>query len=574
MVAECGAPTRLKSDNAPEFKGKRWISYLESLSIKSEYTEAHHPNQNLAERRGGALKAATVHLLTVTGAPLAYWCFALEYMCLVRTVLARRSLNWLTPHECHWGERPDISVFRFIFWQPVWFYQPRRAFPRAKMLKGRFLGVAPSVGDAFCFLILALPDDENEISTPQVLARSVIRPRYPREDAPDVVPEETAGSGISLTFYKNDETTVLDDPLPSEEEEGTDGSSVAPASPEELWRGAMESSNDSLGAFDDPFEDRIREVIGPPAKRPRFSVSDDPTHSLPHDVDPMVVPLTQGQTSTEPLSVLDAVRPVHTTDNLTTSDITQDSNTPTAMPLIATDTAASNDADSWRDDASRESPSTPSVAPVCVPITQEDENVEPDILENVVHQLQREADTPVDDDLFEAIVGHEWVDGVLMLRLSWKTEETTDVPFTTACKDFPVAVADYILLNKVGSSNVKHSGGRFTRWARQFKRTFNRVVRRLIRSARGCHEQDDQSMPLVLSTNLKNGTRLIRRVAVTAPKPGGVRKRKKPGRISRPVQIKYGVEVPRNVRHAFELDEAAGNTLWADAIRKVASLLR
>ncbi|KAI2505565.1 hypothetical protein MHU86_8901 [Fragilaria crotonensis] len=145
MVAECGAPTRLKSDNAPEFKGKRWISYLESLSIKSEYTEAHHPNQNLAERRGGALKAATVHLLTVTGAPLAYWCFALEYMCLVRTVLARRSLNWLTPHECHWGERPDISVFRFIFWQPVWFYQPRRAFPRAKMLKGRFLGVAPSV---------------------------------------------------------------------------------------------------------------------------------------------------------------------------------------------------------------------------------------------------------------------------------------------------------------------------------------------------------------------------------------------------------------------------------------------
>ncbi|KAI2505564.1 hypothetical protein MHU86_8900 [Fragilaria crotonensis] len=222
--------------------------------------------------------------------------------------------------------------------------------------------------------------------------------------------------------------------------------------------GAVESSNDSLGAFDDPFEDRIREVIGPPAKRPRFSVSDDPTHSLPHDVDPMVVPLTQGQTSTEPLSVLDAVRPVHTTDNLTTSDITQDSNTPTAMPLIATDTAASNDADSWRDDASRESPSTPSVAPVCVPITQEDENVEPDILENVVHQLQREADTPVDDDLFEAIVGHEWVDGVLMLRLSWKTEETTDVPFTTACKDFPVAVADYILLNKVGSSNVKHSG--------------------------------------------------------------------------------------------------------------------
>ena len=233
MIAECGAPTRLKSDNAPEFKGKRWTSYLESLSLKSEYTEAHHPNQNLAERRGGALKAATVHLLSVTGAHLDFWCFVLEYTCLVPTVLARRSLNWLTPHECHWCERPDISVFRIIFWQPVWYYQPRRAFPRAKMLKGRFLGVAPNVGDAFCFLILAMPDGEHENSTPQVLARSVIRPRYPQEDAPEFVREESVARGQSLIFYKNDETTVLDDPLPSEVEEDADHRSMAPASPEE-----------------------------------------------------------------------------------------------------------------------------------------------------------------------------------------------------------------------------------------------------------------------------------------------------------------------------------------------------
>ena len=51
--------------------------------IGALYTEPHHPNENLAERRGGALKAVTVHLLTVTGAPIDYWCFALEYMSLV-----------------------------------------------------------------------------------------------------------------------------------------------------------------------------------------------------------------------------------------------------------------------------------------------------------------------------------------------------------------------------------------------------------------------------------------------------------------------------------------------------------
>ena len=44
------------------------------------------------------------------------------------------------------------------------------------MLRGRFLGIAQNVGDAFCFLILTVPDPEsNEV--PQVLSRSVIRSR-------------------------------------------------------------------------------------------------------------------------------------------------------------------------------------------------------------------------------------------------------------------------------------------------------------------------------------------------------------------------------------------------------------
>jgi hypothetical protein len=69
MVTECGAPITLKSDNAPEFKSKTWTSFINKMSIKPEFTEAHHPNENLAERRGGAIKAATVHLLRVTGCP-------------------------------------------------------------------------------------------------------------------------------------------------------------------------------------------------------------------------------------------------------------------------------------------------------------------------------------------------------------------------------------------------------------------------------------------------------------------------------------------------------------------------
>jgi hypothetical protein len=78
-----------------------------------------------------------------------------------------------------------------------------------------------------------------------------------------------------------------------------------------------------------------------------------------------------------------------------------------------------------------------------------------------------------------------------------------------------------------------------------------------------------------VTTHLPNGTaRLIRRAIREVPKSGGVRKRKKPGRISRPLEIKYGVPIPRNAVRTLELNAEANNTFSADAIRKeVASLL-
>ena len=34
------------------------------------------------------------------------------------------------------------------------------------------------------------------------------------------------------------------------------------------------------------------------------------------------------------------------------------------------------------------------------------------------------------------------------------------------------------------------------------------------------------------------------------------------------VTHKYGLELPRNVNHEYELDKRNNNTLWADAINK------
>ena len=123
LVSECDAPTTIKSDNAPEFKSKRWVLFLETMSIRSEFTEAHHPNKNLGKRCGGNIKA-TVHLLRITRCPLELWCYLLEHVCSLLTILARHSLDWSTLYKLHWGKRPDISMFHFIFWEPIRYLNP------------------------------------------------------------------------------------------------------------------------------------------------------------------------------------------------------------------------------------------------------------------------------------------------------------------------------------------------------------------------------------------------------------------------------------------------------------------
>jgi hypothetical protein len=569
LVADCGAPLVIKSDNAPEFKGKRWVDYLDTTSIRSEFTEAHHPNENLAERRGGSLKAATVHLMAITGCPLPYWCYALEYVSLLRTVLARRSLDWRTPHEAHWGDRPDISVFRFVFWEPIWYYHPRQSFPRPKMLKGRFLGVAQNIGDAFCFLILTQPDNDDD-SSPQVLARSVIRRRYLREEAPIVEPVHNRST---LTFYCNDEVTPLADPSPTAtDEEGIDPSSDVIANSVDELRALLSSPRASgLSQSPDNFDDGIFEVYGPPTKRPRHSLDD----SVVLPLDPAVlgpqIPELDPEERSNPVQLDAAVPEIPFVPQ-------DDSNSAVkhrVSPIASVVPAATAEADSL-DDGPLGVPddSGPGPGGGIHHITQDEDMDDPPVFEEVTRQLENIAeDESFEDELFDCIDGHEWHEGQLMFQVRWKTDEVSMLPFSLVKRDFPSAAATYVLAHKVGNAAGSYSGGRYTRWARQYHRAFSRVIRRLIRLQYG-QSLDESPTTLQIATNLPNGTRLIRRVVRDVPMTGGMRKRKKPGRISRPLEEKYGVPIPRSVKHAYELDQEAGNTYWADAIRKeVDSLL-
>ena len=103
----------MHSNNAPEFNRKKWCKLMRWYVVHTSYTESYHPNQHLAERRGEVITAWTTHLLTISGAPLDYWYFCIEYVVVLNSILARKSLGWRTSHELHLGDTSDISMFRF-----------------------------------------------------------------------------------------------------------------------------------------------------------------------------------------------------------------------------------------------------------------------------------------------------------------------------------------------------------------------------------------------------------------------------------------------------------------------------
>ena len=419
--------------------------------------EAYHPNQNLCERRGGMLKAATSHLLLVTGAPLEYWCYALEYIVLLQSVIAHWNLNLESPHTLHFGDTPNISVFRFVFWSPVWYYAPSNSFPNSKMLPRRFIGIARNVGDAFCFLIVIHDDDPDKR---KIIARSVIRHRYPRETPPTVDAREYN----SLKFYKNDGKTGLEDPV------DTSGFSLSDhILPEKSFSHSLPDMVDSSADKDDHLRDAIAEVYGPPTKRQRVEFT-DPLAVATGDID-KVVPLPRPPSPRTPTE--DSSKPSAQTK------------VPDTLPAPRTPTSPVDTSTSTTELGRDNDPEEPIPVSTLADAVEQPEDCPSEIFEDMMHHLEQLAEDDPQDDLFEKVVTHGWDNGILILEIEWKTGETSSLPFTLVKRDYPYAVAQYILDHNVGTWDGQHTSGRYTRWARGFLRQVNRTICRLHRVVSG-----------------------------------------------------------------------------------------
>jgi hypothetical protein len=120
FITYVGIPPKLISDNAGEEVQAEVRRYLTKLGTRIGTTEPHHQHQNFAEQAIRDIKGLFFKIMSLSGAPLNYWCYAVQYAAELLNCRARQSLNWRTPSEIVEGETPDISAYyQFTFWQPV-----------------------------------------------------------------------------------------------------------------------------------------------------------------------------------------------------------------------------------------------------------------------------------------------------------------------------------------------------------------------------------------------------------------------------------------------------------------------
>jgi hypothetical protein len=111
-------------------------------------------------------------LMSTYSTPSKYCDYGVEYSVELINHTAVRKLAWRTPYEVLHGNTPDISVFRYTFYEPVYYLDPNVQFPKPNMLPGRFMGIARTTGDAFTFIIMTY-DGIKSIA----LHRSIIKHR-------------------------------------------------------------------------------------------------------------------------------------------------------------------------------------------------------------------------------------------------------------------------------------------------------------------------------------------------------------------------------------------------------------
>ena len=185
FIREIGAPSLLCTDNAKTQTGEKWTATSRKFQIQQRTTVPHNQNQNHAERSIQEIKHNTMQVLYETNAPLEFWCYCLIFVVDCYNHTANASINNRVPVQVLRGDTPDISAFRYHFWQEIDYFEPRAKFPTSSWKPGWFLNIDWTSGDAFTFLVWT-QDHDGSWNKGRELIRNIIRPRKHASSEPQV----------------------------------------------------------------------------------------------------------------------------------------------------------------------------------------------------------------------------------------------------------------------------------------------------------------------------------------------------------------------------------------------------
>jgi hypothetical protein len=192
FIQEVGIPAALHTDDAKELTSGRWDQVRKEYGIKQTIAEPYSPFQNRTEVNIRELKKHVRHLMGWTKTPKRLWDFCARYVAEVRSITAQPlfSLHGRTPFELVTGNMPDISEYlAFEWYQPVYYYD-QAAFPEQRELIGRWIGVAPNVGQAMCYWLLP------KSGVP--IARTTVRPITEAELQTTDIKQELGSFDLSI----------------------------------------------------------------------------------------------------------------------------------------------------------------------------------------------------------------------------------------------------------------------------------------------------------------------------------------------------------------------------------------
>ena len=529
---------------------------LRELVIQHYFTEAYHQNGNITEKAGGVYKDRIDLLFFHTPhAPRCYWCYALEYICYVDQHLAKRSLNWKTPGEVMFGETQDISIFRFPWFAPIWYYNPRVKCPEAKMYPGFVLGIEPFVGDGFSYIILPVEKVEH-IPTqhrPKTITRSVVRARNLVHSAGDAPVISSTSEG--LTFMDKHGTPLRGDTDLMEMSQGDSRPSLQPGIQTVSASESTIVELDQLGTI-------------PPA-----GTSDGPALVAPHDGESTISNIKKVRIDDNFTDAPSSPAVDETSDDIPATlqsqcrDASASAATPESTDKLFTfdDVASKQLADQGRPPISSDEHSSDASSIVTAAESDvEDDDVESPITDAVRHHMENDANE--DGDRVEAVLGHRFAAGILELECQFENGSCDWVHIDLVREECPKIVADYVSSTNLGTKKLNHY---WSRWARLFNRSLNKVCRRMFRV-----RYEGYVKTVAVPCTVPDRT--VRLVTLKDSNGRPRNKRKKPGRNDRKKglrEFKYGKEVPKTWDDVLRLDKEAGCTMWQDAVKKEISAL-